>query len=125
MKICLTALEENLDSKIDVRFGRAKNFIVVDLDEYFLGKEHFEVVGNNQNLNSVNGAGIQSAQNVVNLKVDAVITGNCGPKAFLILKTENIKVFLAKDITIKEALEKYKNSELELLDSANVEGHWL
>lgn len=125
MKICLTALGDNLDSKIDVRFGRAKNFIVVDLDEYFKGKEKFEVIGNDQNLNSVNGAGIQSAQNVVNLKVNAVITGNCGPKAFMILKAENIKVFLAKDITIKEALEKYKNSELELLDSANVEGHWL
>ncbi|NCB09994.1 MAG: hypothetical protein EOM73_17795, partial [Bacteroidia bacterium] len=59
-------------------------------NEYFKGKEKFEVIGNDQNLNSVNGAGIQSAQNVVNLKVNAVITGNCGPKAFMILKANDL-----------------------------------
>jgi predicted Fe-Mo cluster-binding NifX family protein len=71
------------------------------------------------------GAGIQAGRNVVELGVQAVITGNVGPKAFRVLQTAGIKMLLCPDgITIEEAVECLKRGDLKQVDQANVEGHW-
>ena len=56
MKICITAMGDNLDSEIDARFGRCNFFIVIDTDTM-----EYEAV-KNINANSGGGAGIQSGQ---------------------------------------------------------------
>ena len=78
MKIAVTSLGESLDSPIDQRFGRARFFVLYDLES-----GEWTVHDNTQNLEAAQGAGIQAAQHVVNLGVEAVITGHCGPKAFV------------------------------------------
>lgn len=77
MKIAITAQGRELSSEIDPRFGRAKWLIVVNTDT-----GEFEAHDNSVNLNAVQGAGIQTAQNIANLGVEAVITSNVGPNAF-------------------------------------------
>ena len=120
MKVAVTAQGADLTSPIDPRFGRAKYFVVVDSDT---GQSSTH--DNTQNLNAAQGAGIQAGQNVVNLGVEAVITGNVGPKAFSALQAGNVKVYLIKTGTVKEALEKFRTGQLECVSSANVEGHWM
>ena len=119
MKIAVSAQSNHIASAVDPRFGRAACFIIFDLTT----GEH-EVVDNTQNLNALQGAGVQSAENVARQDVAAVLTGNCGPKAFRTLAAAGIKVFTGIQGTVQEALEQYSNGTLQENDKPNVQGHW-
>ena len=119
MKLAITSSGKDLDNEIDLRFGRAKGFIIYDLES-----NDFEYINNIQNLEAAQGAGIQAAQNVVNKNVDAVISGHCGPKAFKVLSTSGVKIYTADGGKVSEVLEKFKKGELQESSSADVEGHW-
>ena len=118
MKIAITAQGGSLDAKVDPRFGRAGYFVVVDPDTM-----KFEVVDNKQNVQAASGAGVQAAQTVADQGVKAVLTGNCGPKAFRTLGAADIEVFMGLDGTVKEAIATYKSGDLTPAGSANVEAH--
>ena len=120
MKIAITAQGKELSSEIDLRFGRAKWLIVVDTET-----GEFKAHDNAVNLNAAQGAGIQTGQNIANLGVEAVITGNIGPNAFKTLNAASVKIFLAKKQTVSEAIDSFKTGKLEVVDQANVKGHWI
>ena len=120
MKIAVTSQGKELSSEIDLRFGRAKCLVVIDTET-----SDFQVHDNTVNLNAVQGAGIQTGQNIANLNVEAVITGNVGPNAFKTLNAAGVKIFLAEKQTVAEAVESFKTGKLKEVDSANVEGHWI
>ena len=120
MKIAITAQGQDLSSQIDLRFGRAKWLLVVDTDT-----GHCEAKDNTVNLNAASGAGIQTAQNIANLGIQAVITGNVGPNAFKTLNAAGIKIFLSKASSAQEALDLFKEEKLQQVTQANVEGHWV
>jgi predicted Fe-Mo cluster-binding NifX family protein len=120
MKIAVTSERTDLNSPIDTRFGRAKYFLVYDTE-----KNTYSAIDNKQNLNAEQGAGIQSAQNIINCGVDCIITGHCGPKAFGVLNKANVKVYLINGGTVKEALDAFKNGQLKAIEQSDVvEGHW-
>jgi predicted Fe-Mo cluster-binding NifX family protein len=120
MKIAITSSGSSLTSDVDPRFGRAENFIILDPDTM-----DFSVVKNTQNLNLPQGAGIQAAKTIANQKVDVLITGNCGPKAFKVLEQVGIKIVVGAGGRVVDALQQFKNNELQPADSANVKGHWV
>lgn len=119
MKVLVTGSGDKLTDPVDPRFGRASRFIVVDMESGLT-----TVHDNAQNLNAAQGAGIQAAESVARLGAQAVITGNVGPKAFRVLSTAGIKVFLVKEGSIAEAIEQFKKGELSETKESNVEGHW-
>ena len=118
MKIAVPAQSGNLDAKVDMRFGRAKCFVIVDADS-----GEFEVASNEQNIQAAAGAGIQAAQIVANHGADVLLSANCGPNAFRTLKAADIQVFAGVEGTVKEAVEAYKAGKLKPAAGANVEGH--
>jgi predicted Fe-Mo cluster-binding NifX family protein len=120
MKVVVTSQGKELTSEVDQRFGRAKFLLVVDTET-----GDFTVHDNELNLNAIQGAGIQTGQNIANLGVEAVITGNVGPNVFKTLKAANVKIFLAQKQTIAEAVEAFKAGKMKEVDNANVEGHWI
>ena len=120
MKVAITAQGKELSSEIDLRFGRAKWLIVVDTES-----DDFQAHDNAVNLNAAQGAGIQTGQNIANLGVEAVITGNVGPNAFKTLNAADIKIFLAEKQTVQETIDSFTAGELKEIDQANVEGHWI
>jgi len=120
MKIAISSNGKDLNSDIDLRFGRAFGFIIYNTDD-----DTFSFADNNQNLNAPQGAGIQSAQNVANQNVDAIITGHCGPKAFKVLSEAGVKIYTGAEGTVKETVQKFKKGELQEALSADVEGHWV
>lgn len=81
MKLAITSVDEGIESSVDLRFGRAKYFVVVDLETHAT-----TTVSNYVNLNAAQGAGIQTAKTLIDLGVKAVITGHVGPKAFSALE---------------------------------------
>lgn len=120
MKVAIASRGKELSSEPDPRFGRTRFFIVVDTDS-----DTFEAVDNSQNLNAMQGAGIQAAQNVADLEVEAVVSGNVGPKAFRTLTAAGIKIFLAGNAaTVRDVVDALKKGELEEASEANVPGHW-
>lgn len=119
MKIALTTSGNDLGAPLDSRFGRAPKFLIYDLEA-----NTFEIVDNEQNLNAAQGAGIQSAQTVARLGVKALVTGHCGPKAFIVLKAANIKIYNTPAATVTEALEQYRSGKLDEAAYADVDGHW-
>ena len=117
MKICVTSEGNSLDSNVDPRFGRCQYFIIVDADTL-----KFEAI-ENPNIDSIGGAGIQSAQLVASKKVKAVVTGNVGPNAFQTLQAAGIEVFTGASGTVKEAIEKYKEGEFKVTSNPSVGSH--
>ena len=120
MRIAVTTQGKDLDAQVDSRFGRAPNFLVLDTET-----QHFEVVQNSQSLDLPQGAGIQSAQNVLSYKPEVVLTGNCGPKAFRVLQAAGIKVVVGVNGRIADAIKDYLNGKYLETTEANVEGHWV
>lgn len=120
MKIAVSSSGKNLTSPVDPRFGRAAFFVIVDSENM-----DFKVIDNVQQLNLPQGAGIQAAQTVATERVDAVITGNCGPKAFRVLQAAGIPVVTGAKGKIDVVIERYIQGELETAGEANVESHWV
>ena len=120
MKVAVTSQGNDMSSEIDLRFGRAKWIIVVDTET-----GDFQAHDNQLNLNAMQGAGIQTGRNVAELGVEAVITGNVGPKAFTTLTAGKVKICLAKQQTVQQAVDSFKSGELKEVNQANVEGHWI
>jgi len=119
MKIAVTAENTSPEGMVDPRFGRAKFFHVYDE-----GKNAWEAIDNKQNLESAQGAGIQSAANVVNAGCKILISGHCGPKAFTALTKAGVEVYTVSGGTVQHAIDSFKQGMLNKIESADVEGHW-
>ena len=120
MKVAITTQGQDLQSLVDPRFGRAKWFLVVDTET-----GEFEVVDNEQNVNAMQGAGIQAARTVASKQAEVLITGHCGPNAHHTLTTAGIKIVVGAEGTVAEALEQFQGGRLKTVDSPDVEGHWM
>ncbi len=119
MKVAVSAQGPLMSSTVDGRFGRAAWFVIADT-----GATEFEAVKNEQNLAASQGAGIQSAQLVVNHGAQAVLTGHCGPKAFKVLSAAGIPVYLGTQGSVSDAVEQFRKRQLTKAAQADVEGHW-
>jgi predicted Fe-Mo cluster-binding NifX family protein len=119
MKIAISAGGPDLEAMVDPRFGRAPYFLMVDPESL-----EFEVVANQQNLQAAQGAGIQAAALVARHQPQAVITGNCGPKAYHTLTAAGIPVLLGVDGPVRQAVDLYRQGKLTEAPGPNVQGHW-
>ena len=119
MKIAITTSGDTLDAPVDPRFGRAAAWILYDTES-----GEWERVDNTQNLNAVQGAGIQAAQAGPRLGAECLLTGHCGPKAFQVLQAAGIKVVVGVAGTVAQAIEQFKAGRLAPAESADVQGHW-
>jgi len=120
MRVIITSQGDDLESDVDPRFGRAQRFLLVESDTM-----SFKVIENSQSLNLPQGAGIQAAQNVLAHDPHVVLTGNCGPKAFKVLKAAGVKVVLGVKGKVRDAIEAYLQGKYQPATGPNVEGHWV
>ena len=118
MKIAVTSLGETLESPVDQRYGRARYFILFDTET-----EEWSVHDNTQNLQVMQGAGIQAGQTVANLGAAAVLTGHCGPKAYATLAAGGVEVFSGAQGTVKEALAAHRAGSMQKAEGADVGAH--
>ncbi len=119
MKIAVSSTGKTLNDGLDRRFGRTRYFV-----RYDDATGVVDAFDNQQNLNAMQGAGIQAAMQVAAAEVQAVITGHCGPKAFRVLQEAGIKVYLCQAATVAQALELWRQGSLSPAENADVEGHW-
>lgn len=118
MKIAITSSGESLDSQVDRRFGRAAYFIVGDPETM-----DFTAIAN-ENVTAGGGAGIGSAKNVIDAGTQAVLTGNCGPKAESALTGSGVKLYTGVTGTVAKAIDLFKAGKLTQADGPSVEQHF-
>jgi predicted Fe-Mo cluster-binding NifX family protein len=111
MRVGISATGEDLNARVDDRFGRCPWFLVVDSDSLkFTALE-------NRHAQEGMGAGMAAAKDLIDVRVDAVISGQVGPKAYEVLKAADVDIFLVSGgITVKEALERFNRGELRKME---------
>ncbi|MFC1501359.1 NifB/NifX family molybdenum-iron cluster-binding protein [Elusimicrobiota bacterium] len=114
MKICVTSQGNTLGSDVDARFGRCKYFIFVDTDTL-----EFEAVSNS-NIDVSSGAGTQAGQTVADKDVKAVLSGDIGPKAFRVLQSAGIDIYIGIDGKVKDAVENFKQGKYKPKGTAGI-----
>lgn len=108
MKIAFTAYGNSWREQVDIRFGRAAGFFVVDTETM-----ETSYIDNKENVAAAQGAGTGAAQAVVAAGVKELITGKVGPKAGAVLKAGGVRVLGGIGYaSIKEAYERYKKGSL-------------
>ena len=118
MKIAISATGKSLDAEVDPRFGRCQYFIIVDPETM-----EFEAV-DNSNTTGAGGAGISTAQMILGKRVEAVITGNCGPNAHQVLSAAKIKVITGVAGSVRDAIQGYKSGKFQANSQPNVTAHF-
>ena len=119
MKIAITSKGIDLESEVDPRFGRAPYILIVDTDTLDV-----EAVDNKENVNAFKGAGIQAATMVSDKGASVLMTGYCGPKAFVTLEAAGVKVVSDIAGTVRDAVQAFKDGRVTYSTAANKEAHW-
>lgn len=119
MKVAVTSKGTSLDSEIDPRFGRAMYILIVDTETL-----EFEVLDNSNNVNAFKGAGIQAAAMISDKGAEVLMTGYCGPKAFVTLEAAGVKVVDDISGKIRDAIKAIKEGRVTYAAAANKEAHW-
>jgi len=117
MNIIITANGAGLDAPSSPIFGRCPVFVFVDTDTMAV-----ESV-NNPAAAAGGGAGIQAAQLIVEHGAQAVISGNVGPNAFNVLQAANLPVYTFNGGTVRQAVEAYKEGQLNAINKATSGPH--
>ncbi len=113
MKVAISAQGQDLSALFHPGFGRAPGFVIYNLDT-----EEFTHLSNEHNLAGAKGVGARTAQDVVNSGVQAVVTGQAGPKAFAYLRGQKIEVYLTdREGSVQEIIKAFKAGELQPRDS--------
>lgn len=119
MKIAISSKGNTLSADVDPRFGRCKYFLIVDNEN-----QQVEAIDNTDNINRAGGAGIQAAELISSSGAEVLLTGQCGPKAFMTLKAAGIKVFTGVEGCASEVIDQFNRGELKLTEAPDVESHW-
>ena len=116
MKVAVSAQGPDLEAGVDSRFGRCSYFVIVDL-----ATNEVEAVANEP---GPGGAGVAAAQLMARREVEAVITGNLGPKAGQGLAVAGIDAYRSQGGTVKENLQALQAGDLEKLGNPTVDGRF-
>ena len=117
MKIAVTSTGSSLSSKVDLRFGRAAFFMIVDTETM-----DFTAVENEHAI--AGAAGVDSAKFLIDQSVEAVLTNHCGPNAERILSAVGVKIYTGLTGTVTEAVELFICGKLTAAEGPSVQSHF-
>ncbi len=106
MILAISSSGTDLSSAVDPRFGRCRYLVFYDTDSGSL-----EAVANS-NIDAAGGAGIRTAQMVLDKGAGAVITGNVGPNAMNVLSGGGVPVYTGVSGTVESAVKLYEEGSL-------------
>ena len=112
MKIAVSSKGPTLEDQVDPRFGRCPYFLIVNpvsLEFEALPNTSAELGG---------GAGIQSAQLVIEQGASVILTGSCGPNAVKVLEQGNVHIVTGVSGMVTQAVQQFAAGSLK---SSNTE----
>ena len=113
MKIVISATGKDIESNIDVKFGRAPFFLIVDTKT-----KEVKVIENTVRDRS-SGVGITVGNIVAKEEIDAVITTDIRPFAFETFEQCGIRIYQAEG-RIKDAIRIFEEGKLSEIKKATV-----
>ena len=116
MKAAISATGPELESAVDPRFGRCAYIIFYDTDS-----DDWEAMPN-ANRNASGGAGIRTAQAVVDRGSQVVVTGNIGPNAMQVFAAQ-VEVYTGFGGSFAEAVQALKDGRLTASSAPTVADH--
>lgn len=117
MKIAISSTGITMENLLDMRFGRCEYFQIHDTES-----KEVKIL-ENEGQNASGGAGIVASNQLVDEKVDVIITGNFGPNAFEIIEKAGVKAYKCESISITSVIEKYNKGELEQISMSGPAHH--
>ncbi|WP_434297128.1 NifB/NifX family molybdenum-iron cluster-binding protein [Clostridium sporogenes] len=117
MKIAISSTGKTMENLLDMRFGRCEYFQIHDTES-----KEVKIL-ENEGRNASGGAGIVASNQLVDEKVDVIITGNFGPNAFEIIEKAGVKAYKCESISITSVIEKYNKGELEQISMSGPAHH--
>ena len=109
MKIAVSSTGKDLDSKVSEVFARCPYFVIAEIENEKIQRvETME----NKIANQLGQAGISVAQLMAEKNINAVITGNIGPRALDVLNQFNIAIYYG-DGVIKNVLQEFIDGKLK------------
>ncbi|MEA2097878.1 MAG: NifB/NifX family molybdenum-iron cluster-binding protein [Patescibacteria group bacterium] len=112
MKIAVSSTDKNIESDISDVFGRCPYFIIAEIKD---GKIEKTETIKNKSIDQNSGAGVSTVQLIAENNVNAIITGNVGPKALDVLNQFNIEIYFGEGI-IKDALQAFIDKKLKKIN---------
>lgn len=106
-QIVITAKGPDLDSEVDLRFGRAEYFILIRLDD-----ESRTILVNEDRKDTDKGVGLKNSQRVIDAGAEVVISGRIGQKVVNMMSKLGIGIFLVGGGTVREAFEQFKQEQI-------------
>ena len=117
MKVAISSMGPSLDSELDPRFGRACCFVLFDTES------HTHKVLDNKASSASGGAGIASAQAVIDAGAQAVITGQLGPNALNVLSAAGLACYHGLPGTIQENISHLNLGKLNRITLSGPSHH--
>lgn len=118
MKIAVPSQGQDLEAPVDMRFGRAPFFLLVESETL-----KCQAVPN-PSVTASGGAGVQTAQLLARSGAQVVIAGNVGPNAMTTVQAAGIEVYAARGGPVRETVEAFLRGELTPLEGATVGSHF-
>ncbi|HNR14843.1 MAG TPA: NifB/NifX family molybdenum-iron cluster-binding protein [Thermodesulfobacteriota bacterium] len=111
MKVAVSATGDSPDTQMHRLFGRCDWFLIFD-------DESEEVKAwKNPYAEMETGAGIGCAQDLIQEGIEAVISGQVGPKAYEVLRQAKIGIYLAPpDFTVQKVYEMFLTKKLHKME---------
>lgn len=113
--VAVSAQGPSLEDGVDARFGRAAGFVVVELSTMAT-----RFVDNASSQARAHGAGVRSVERIAEAGAGVVLTGVIGDKAFKALEKAGVRACVdLGDVSVLEALERYKSGRIPFADGPN------
>lgn len=110
MLILVSSDSNHLNSSVAKRFGHARYFILYNTEtKSFETVENLEHDHHHKKLYMLIEKGVQ-----------AFIVSNIGPHAFNVISKSGKKVYLARNMSVQEAIEKFMKDELQQLNEPTI-----
>jgi predicted Fe-Mo cluster-binding NifX family protein len=110
MKIAIPVDGASMDTTICISFGRTPYFLIYDTES-----KDAKFISNSAAA-SQGGAGIKSAQTIIDHQAEAVLTPRCGENAAEVFHASNIKIYQTNGNLLKHNLQSFEKGELSLLN---------
>lgn len=117
MKLAIPVGGKDLEKKVNPSFGRTPYFLIYDTET------QEEVYLENSAAGTQGGAGVKAAQIVVDSKVEAILTPQCGKNAAEVLEESGIKLYKTREGSVKENLEDFAANKLGRLEEIHAGFH--
>jgi len=114
MKVAISARGSTPDSDIDERMGRAYWLMI-----YETKSNSWQAINNDSGRNALEGAGKKTANQLIDMGIGAVLTGEIGPRAFRLLNDAGVDVYLGAAGTVMDTLVLWHDGNMRKAKSAN------